>query len=56
MMNPAMFVPELNRIVFGCESWWKVLNNKEDFSDITDADIENVWYVKALRVVSDDKQ
>jgi hypothetical protein len=54
MFNPAMFVPELNKIVFGCESWWKVLQNEEDFSSITDADIDNVWYVKALKTICED--
>ena len=35
MMNPAMFVPELNRIIFGYESWWKCLQSEEDFKEIT---------------------
>lgn len=47
--NPAMFVPELKRIVWGCESWWGVIETPDDLRRITDADIENVWYVRALR-------
>ena len=47
--NPAIFVPELNRIVLGCESWWKIIDNKNDLSEISDEDINNVWYMKALK-------
>ena len=54
MMNPAMFVPELNKIVFGCESWWKCLESEEDFKEISDDDIDNIWYVKALKSLNND--
>ncbi len=47
--NPAIFVPDLKRIVWGCESWWGVLKRPEDLRKITNQDIENVWYVKALK-------
>lgn len=50
--NPAMFVPELNRIVFGYESWWSVIESPEDFKEITDQDIDNVWYMKALKAMT----
>lgn len=46
--NPAIFVPELKKIIFGYESWWSEITNKEDFKDITDKDINNVWYMKFL--------
>jgi len=46
--NPAIFVPELNKIIFGYESWWGRIKNPEDLKAITDDDIMNVWYVKAL--------
>lgn len=51
MMNPAMFVPELNKIVFGYESWWKILENEKNFKEISDTDIENIWYIRALKSV-----
>lgn len=51
MTNPAMFVPELNRIVFGHESWWAVIESPEDFKEITDADINNVWYVQMAKAM-----
>lgn len=47
--NPAIFVPALKRIVYGCESWWSTIESEEDFKDISDIDIDNVWYVKLLK-------
>jgi len=47
--NPAMFVPEINAVIYGCGSWWSLIENVEQLRNITDEDIENVWYVKALR-------
>ena len=48
-MNPAIFVPELNTIIMGCESWWGEIKSEEEMSKlITDDTIKNVWYVKAL--------
>lgn len=49
MNNPAIFVFDLKRIVYGCESWWGLIENEEDLRQITDADINNVWYVKILK-------
>ena len=54
--NPAMFIPELNQVVFGYESWWTVIENIEDFKEITTEDIENQWYVKLAKgMLEDDK-
>lgn len=47
--NPAIFVPKLGKVIFGYESWWGEIKSKEELSDITDEDIENVWYVKLLK-------
>ena len=44
--NPAIFVPELGKIIFGMESWWGRIKSEEELKDITDGDIENVWHVK----------
>lgn len=49
--NPAIFVFDLNKIVYGCESWWGIIENEEDLKEITESDIDNVWYVKALKVL-----
>ena len=49
MYNPMIFIPEKNEVVFGCESWWGKISDERQLKQITDEDIENVWYVKALR-------
>jgi hypothetical protein len=46
--NPAIFVPELNTIIFGRESWWGKIKDETELRAITDDDINNVWYVRAL--------
>jgi len=35
----------------GCGSWWGAIDNEEDLKDITDSDIENVWYVQLLKKI-----
>lgn len=47
--NPAIFVPELKRIVYGYESWWREIESADDFAGISDEDIENTWYVGLLK-------
>ena len=49
--NPAIFVPELKKVIFGCESWWGKITSKDDIEalSISDEDINNVWYVKMLK-------
>jgi hypothetical protein len=51
--NPAIFVPDLNKVVFGFESWWGVIKDENDLRQITDSDIQNVWYVKALKKMAE---
>lgn len=51
--NPAIFVPDLNQVVYGMESWWGEINTPEDLKQITNQDIENVWYVKALHAMAE---
>jgi len=46
--NPAILIPELGKVVYGAESWWGRIESEDDLNNITDIDIENVWYVKAL--------
>lgn len=46
--NPAIFVPELKKIIYGCESWWREIQSVEDFAGISNEDIENTWYLKML--------
>lgn len=47
--NPAIFVPELGKIIWGCESWWDEIKNENEIKEITDDDISNVWYVKLAK-------
>jgi len=46
--NPAILIPELDEVVFGNASWWGAIRDARQLREITDADISNVWYVKAL--------
>ena len=50
--NPAIWVPALNKLVLGCESWWGPIESEEDMRKITDEDINSVWYVQALKALS----
>jgi hypothetical protein len=47
--NPAIFVPELKEIIYGSGSWWGKINSEEELKEISDDDIDNVWYVKMLK-------
>lgn len=53
--NPAIYVPELKRIVYGCESWWGTIDSEDQLKDITNEDIGNVWYVQALKQIQEAK-
>lgn len=46
--NPAIYIPEIGKIIYGCESWWGAIKNPEELKNISDKDIQNVWYVKAM--------
>lgn len=49
MDNPAIFVPELKKIIYGCESWWRIIESEADFKGITKDDIDDCWYIQMLR-------
>lgn len=49
LSNPAIFVPELNRIVYGAESWWRIIDPDKQTPKITDDDINKQWYVQAAK-------
>lgn len=51
--NPAILIPSLKKVVFGYECWWGQIGSEDDLSDITDEEIENLWYVKALKGVQE---
>lgn len=58
--NPAIFVPDLGRVVFGYESWWGPIKGPDHLRRITNDDISSVWYVQALKSMEkeegDDKE
>jgi hypothetical protein len=49
--NPAIFVFDLKKIIYGCESWWGFIESEDELKTITDIDIDNIWYVKALKIL-----
>lgn len=55
MTNPAIFVPELKKIIYGCESWWSRIDNLDSFKEISNEDIDNTWYVQLLRGMTEPK-
>ena len=52
-LNPAIFVFDLNEIIFGCQSWWGIIKNEQELKDISDIDIDNIWYVKVLKSLNE---
>lgn len=53
--NPVIFIPDLNKVVWGYESWWAEIVNENELREITNGDIENLWYIKALKFLKDNK-
>lgn len=49
--NPAILIPELGKIVYGVGSWWGLIRSEDDLKSITDLDINNVWYVQAMKAM-----
>jgi len=48
--NPAIWVPDLEKVIWGDSSWWAKIETKEDAEKIiTEEMIQNAWYVKALK-------
>lgn len=47
--NPCIWVPDLNQLVYGMESWWGAIKSPEELRQITNDDINNVWYVRAAK-------
>jgi len=47
--NPAIYIPDLDEIVWGYGSWWGEIESEEQLREITNEDIQNIWYVQALK-------
>lgn len=54
--NPAIFVFDLNEVVLGCESFWGAIESEKQLREITNDDIQNVWYIKALKQLAEKKK
>lgn len=54
MDNPAIFVPELKKIIYGCESYWSIIDDISEFKSITDEDIDGIWYVQLLKAMKEE--
>ena len=50
--NPAIFVPELKRIVFGYECWWHMAKDESELQQITDDMIAGQWYVQLFKAMT----
>lgn len=55
MYNPAIFVPDLKKVIFGAESYWHFIEDENSLREVTNNDIENVWYVQALKAMTEEK-
>lgn len=51
--NPAIFVPDLGKIVWGYASWWGEIRDEAHMKEITDDTIQNLWYVKAMKAMAE---
>lgn len=54
MYNPAIFIPDLKKVVFGAESWWGRIESPDQLKQITDETISGTWYVQALKSLSEE--
>ena len=53
--NPAIYVFELQKIIYGFESYWNIIENPKQFVDITQEMIESQWYVRLLKEIFEKK-
>ena len=54
--NPCIFIPKLNKVVFGSGCWWGEIEDINEFSEISDEDINEQWYVKMLKAEFEKKK
>jgi len=52
--NPAILVPSINEVIYGCESWWRPIGN-EQLKKITESDINAQAYVKIFQKLAKDE-
>lgn len=49
--NPAIWIPSLERIIYGYESWWGPIESEDQLRAITTESINSIWYVQALKAL-----
>lgn len=54
--NPGIWVPSLERIIYGFESWWGPIESEDQLAEITDDSISKVWYVQAMKAMLEAKE
>jgi hypothetical protein len=54
--NPAIWVPSLKRVIFGCESWWGVIESEAQLREISNEAIDGIWYVQAMKSLLEGKE
>jgi hypothetical protein len=47
--NPAIWVLELNKIIYGYESFWGIIDDPSEIKEITTDQIANLPYMRALK-------
>lgn len=52
--NPAIWVPSLQQLIFGCESWWGIIESEDQVREISDEAIDGIWYVQAMKALVKD--
>ena len=48
LMNPVIYVFELKKIIYGCESYWSFMKDSHDFEEIMQEMINGQWYIELL--------
>lgn len=49
MNNPAIYVPEFKKIIYGCESWWQEITSIEELERDSERNINDTWYLQFLK-------
>lgn len=47
--STAIFVPELKRLVYGCECFWSVIKSRQELKDLVSSDTDFAFYSKFLK-------
>lgn len=50
--NPAIYVFDLHKIIYGMESYWNIIDDPENIKDITQKDINSQWYIQMLNAIN----